>query len=116
MDGSSRALGEVRPVASLQKGQNAYLLFVVRLAVLVYSPVNGWTFCSVAYSLQDGCLASICTSDNEDSETKLWGLTAGCCRNGVLVCHAPWLCEARVDDRFDPHCSGNASVLQLRKN
>ena len=78
----------------------------VRLVIVVRSLEDGWTLRSVAYSLQDGCLASICTSDNEDSERNLWGLTAGSCRNGALVCHVSqdvsWLCEARVADRLDP--------------
>jgi hypothetical protein len=39
--------------------------------------VNGWTVRSVAHSLQDGGLASVCTSYNEDSELDLWELTAG---------------------------------------
>ena len=129
MDGSSPALGGVRPVALLQKGWNAYRLLAVRLVIVVRSPVNDWTFRSVTYSLQDGCLASICTSYNEDSERNLWGMTARCCRdrdlwvlmagccrdrdlwgltarcrrNGVFVSHISWVWEARVADRFDPH-------------
>ena len=87
MDGSNRALGGVRPVVLLQKGWNAYRLLAVCLIIVICSPVNDWTLRSVAYSLQDGCLASICTSYNEDSERNLWGLTVGCCGNGVLVSH-----------------------------
>ena len=74
----------------------------VVLLMVVRFPVNGWTLRSVAYSLQDGCLASICTSNNEDSEMNLWGLTVGCCRNGGLGCHVSWLCGARVADQFNP--------------
>ena len=53
---------------------------------------NKWTVRSVADSLQDGGLSSVCTPYNEDSELdKLLRL---------LVSHV-WK-EARVADRFDP--------------
>ena len=96
------SLGGVRPVALLQKGWTAYRGFAVPLVIVVRPPDNDWTLRSVAYSLQDGCLASICTSYNEDSETKLWCLTAGSCRNGVWVCHVSRFVKQRVTDRFDP--------------
>ena len=85
----------------LPKGWNAYRLLLVPFVLVVYSPVN-WTLRSVAYSLQNGCLASIGTSYNEDSERYFWGLTVRCCRNGVLVSHVSWVWEARVADRFEP--------------
>ena len=102
MDGSSCALGGVRPVELLQKGWNAYYLLLVRLVLVVHFPVNDWTLRSVAYSLHDGCLASIGTSYNEDSERYLWDLTKRCCRTGDLVCHVSWIWEARAADRFEP--------------
>ena len=85
----------------LRKGWSTYLLFLVPLVLVVYSPVN-WTLRSVAYSLQDGCLASIGTSYNEDSERYAWGLRERYCRNGDSVCHVSWVWEARTADRFDP--------------
>ena len=34
-----------------------------------YDPINLWTLCCVAYSLQDSCLSSVCSSDNQDSKS-----------------------------------------------
>ena len=61
----------------LQKGWNAYCLLVEPHVVVVHSAVNDCALRSVAYSLQDGCLASICTPYYEDSERYPHGLTAG---------------------------------------
>ena len=76
---------------------------MVVLVIVVRSPANDWTFRSVAYSLQDGCLACICTSYNKDSERYLWALTVGCYGNRVFVRHVSRLCEGRVAYRYDPH-------------
>ena len=99
----------------LKEGCNAYRYLDVRAwhRIAVRSLVNEWTLRSVTYSLQDGCLASICTSYNKDSERYIWGLTAGCCGNGVLVCHVCWCCEARVADRFDPHKDPHLPFLAI---
>ena len=76
-----------------QKGWNAYPLFFVLLdsvktvIAAVRSPVNDTTLRSVAYSLQDGCLAGICTSYNEDSETRL---TVRLCKDRRFVSHVSW--------------------------
>ena len=48
-----------------------------KAAYLLASPPNNRTVRSVAHSLQDGGLASICTSYNEDSEVDLWERTEG---------------------------------------
>ena len=125
MDGSSRALGGVTPVASIQKGWNAYLLLVViRPVTVVPSSVNDWTIRSVAYSLQNGRLASICTSYDEDSERNIQGFMEAYCGNGVSVCHVSWFCEARVVDRSDlqdpPHLPSlairNGKIIWVHRN
>ena len=99
--------------SGLKKRWNAYRLLVVRLMLVVRSPGNNWTLRSVAYSLQDGCLASICTSYNEDSERNLWGFSAGCCGNEHLVSHVSWFCGS-VADRSDPYKDPHLPSLAIR--
>ena len=62
--------------------------------------MNHWAVRSVAHPLQDGGLASICTSYNEDSELDLWKWQVGHCGNRVCVSHACWLwgCNSRWSD------------------
>ena len=77
----------------------------VVLLMVVRFPVNGWTLRSVAYSLQDGCLASICTSYNEDSELDIWELTGDLSAfsrgDGVFVSHPGrgWVSSNFQNDR-----------------
>ena len=35
-----------------------------------FNPINLWTVCCVAYSLQDSCLSCVCSSDNQHSKSK----------------------------------------------
>ena len=83
----------------LQKGLTTYPFSV--LLVAACATINSRTVRSVAHPLQDGGLASICTSYKEDSELDL-------CGNGVIVSHVCW--EARDADRFDPSIVTDVTV------
>jgi hypothetical protein len=88
MDGSSKTLEGVR----------LYPHDLKKASYLFASPPNNRTVRSVAHSLQNGGLAGICTSYNQDSEVYPWERTVGlsCANQGNRV----W--EARVADRSDP--------------